>query len=205
MDERMTTVINWELEKAEFQEQINELIQTSSRLSKVIPLPMVIKPGQTFIDLVTMLLAQVQCGNCDARCCQRNPDGSLIVAILPPEYDRLSKKYGEGNFTQGKNGKGLTMPCAFLKGPISAKNGCACSVYDDRPLVCVIYPFQPGAHDGSEEALMAVASDCPEGRRIANAIYNVQWRIRKQFHALGEEDFIRGLLGQDEDADAKPA
>ena len=109
------------------------------------------------------------------------------IHLLPPEYRRLAEKYGEQHFVRKGDRADLPMPCPFLKSN-------HCTIYPDRPLVCVLYPFQPGATNGSGDMMLALASGCPEGRRIAKVVHMMAWRIRQQFHALGEDNFMKGIL-----------
>ena len=186
MTEYLTYVLDWELSQRDFRRQVKDLIHRAEKDGKVLALPMRVYPGQMMIDQITLLLSQVNCEGCDAPCCRRNPNEEPIQ-LFPPDYLRLSKKYGEQHFIRKGDRAELPMPCPFLK-----SNRCA--VYPDRPLVCVIYPFQPGAVDGSGNMMLALASGCPEGRRIARAIYMTAWRIRQQFRALGEDNFMKGIL-----------
>ncbi|GAI94236.1 unnamed protein product, partial [marine sediment metagenome] len=103
--------------------------------------------------------------------------------LLPPEFNKLAEKYGENNFIPDGDSGILPMPCPFLKHN-------RCTIYPDRPLVCVLYPFQPGAMDRNGNMMMALASGCPEARRITKAAYLMSWRVRQQFYALGEENFM---------------
>ena len=182
----MKYVIDWTLDQEPFKQQVRDLVNRAREEGKVLALPFRAFPGQSELDLMTSLLAQVNCDGCDAPCCRSNPNGEPIT-LVPPEYNRLIEKYGEEHFIwNGKLGI-LKMPCPFLKNN-------RCTIYSDRPLVCVLYPFQPGATDGKGNMMVALASGCPEGRRIGKAAYMMSWRIRQQFYALGEENFMRGFL-----------
>lgn len=184
--ESMISVINWELPQEAFRHEIRSIIREAHKSGKVIGLPLEATPGQPFLDAMTLLLAQVNCDNCDAPCCRSNPQG-IQTGILPPEYKRLSEKYGKENFIVKGDEAYLPMPCPFLKAN-------RCTIYRDRPLVCVLYPFQPGAFNGEDKPVIALASSCPEGRRIALRVFMTSWRIRQQFYFLGEKNFMRGLL-----------
>lgn len=186
MSDQLVRVINWELGQRAFRHEIRRLIQQCQKKGKVIPLPFAMYKGQPSIDLVTLLLSQVNCYDCDAPCCKANPEDKL-TQLLPPEYERLSSKYDRGHFVIKDDSQFLPMPCPFLKNN-------RCRIYPDRPIVCVIYPFQPGATNGAGQEVLAVASSCPEGRRIARAVYMTSWRIRTQFRLLGEVDFLKGFF-----------
>lgn len=184
--EFMTYLIEWELPQAAFRHQVRDMIHKAEKSGKVLALPMKVASGMVAMDLITMLLAQVNCEGCDAPCCKRNPNDQPI-RLLPPEYRRLAEKYGEHHFIKQGDFGIMPMPCPFLKNN-------RCTIYADRPLVCVLYPFQPGATDGSGNMMLALASSCPEGRRITRQIYMSSWQIRRQFGLLGEENFLEGIL-----------
>lgn len=191
--ETMKYLIDWELNQEAFRHSIKDMIRKARKNGKVLALPMEITPGMTFINLMILLLAQVKCDDCDAQCCRMNPEGDM-TPIVPPEYQRLSEKYGKEHFVEKDGQAFLPMPCPFLKkGPYSQLKE-LCTIYRDRPLPCVLYPFQPGATDGADNMILALASRCPEGRRITKEVYMMAWRIRQQFDLLGEGNFLRGIL-----------
>ena len=178
---QMQYVIDWTLDREAFKKQVRDLIYQARKGGNVLALPFQVYPGHPFFDLLVSLLSHVECEGCDAPCCKSNPE-DLPLRLLPPEFDKLASKYGEKNFIPDGDSGILPMPCPFLKHN-------RCTIYPDRPLVCVLYPFQPGATDGANNMMMALASSCPEARRITRAVYLMSWRIRQQFHALGEENF----------------
>lgn len=182
----MRYVIDWTLDQETFKQQVRDLVHRARKEGKVIALPFRVFPGQPILDLMTSLLTQVNCVRCDAPCCKSNPNGEPL-SLLPPEYTRLAEKYGREHFIRHGDMDILKMPCPFLKHN-------RCTIYCDRPLVCVMYPFQPGATDGAGNMMVAFSANCPEGRRIARAAYMMSWRIRQQFYSLGKENFMRGFL-----------
>ncbi|GAI93966.1 unnamed protein product [marine sediment metagenome] len=177
----MQYVIDWTLDQKAFKQQVRDLIYQARKGGKVLALPFQVYPGQSFFDLLVALLSHLNCESCDALCCKSNPEGPL--RLLPPEFKKLASKYGENHFIPDGDSGILPMPCPFLKHN-------RCIIYPDRPLVCVIYPFQPGANDGAGNQMMALASSCPDARRITKAAYMMSWRIRQQFYSLGEENFL---------------
>ena len=181
----MKSLLNWELDQTAFYNQIVDMIKRSHKNGKVIPLPIAFQPGIIGVNQLSLLVSQVNCDRCDARCCKEETYGSPIE-ILPPEYSRLQARYGRDKFYFRDNKPCLIMPCTFLYNE-------RCSIYLERPLVC---PFQPGARDGNGNVLMAVASICPEARRIAQRLYMVEWQMRQQFGMLGNDSFIEGILGE---------
>ncbi len=189
-------VINWDLNQEAFQAQVNDLIHRAQQHRKVLPLPIRAVSGLAMIDQMTLLIAQVNCAECNAPCCKANPDEKPIQ-LLPPEYRSLAEKYGEQHFVRKEEGAELPMPCPFLtlaggedKQPASP----LCTIYPDRPLVCVIYPFQPGATEVAGGTVLALASSCPEGRRVAMGVYMIAWQLRQRFRALGLENFLKVII-----------
>jgi len=180
--ETMKYLIDWELNQEAFRHQIKDMIHKAQKGGKVLALPMELTPGMASVNLMTLLLAQVNCEGCDAPCCKHNPNGEPLQ-VLAPEHSRLAEKYGAQHFTVKGEWAYLPMPCPFLKNN-------RCTIYRDRPLVCVLYPFQPGATDGAGNMILAVASSCPEGRRITRQVYMMSWRIKQQFNLLGEGNFM---------------
>lgn len=177
-DESMEWVTDWWLPREEVQRHVDDMIKRATKSGKVLCLPVQTYSGQVFHDLLTLLLAQVYCGSCDAPCCRRNPDDKPSY-LMPSEYHRLSKKYGSEHFLVDEQGAYIPMPCPFLK---SNK----CIIYEDRPLVCVLYPFQPGAFDDGGNSMIALAANCPEARRITRQVYMSSWWVRHQFRLLKE-------------------
>lgn len=200
-DGLMVREIDWDVPQSEFRDFIREYIHTAEKSNKVLALPIEIHKGQSAIDLLTLLLAQVNCDDCDAICCKANPDG-MLTQVLSHEYEYLSKKYGQEHFIIKNESAFLPMPCPFLRKGTKPGAKQLCKIYPDRPLVCVFYPFQPGAtafqdevKDGEEMDILAVASECPEGRRITKAVFMTAWRIRHQFERVRSESIYVDLFG----------
>ena len=193
MNDKLTYLMDWTLSQLAFHDLVRELIHQAEKKHKVLALPMLIKPDQTFIDYLTLLLAQVDCQGCDAPCCRENPEGEL-TRITAPEYQRLAEKYGKEHFTVKNSKAFLRMPCPFLRKNRPPHRGDLCSIYPDRPLVCVLYPFQSGGSAGEGEDVLALASSCPSARRMAKNIYMTAWQIRHQYRLLGDKEFWKGFI-----------
>lgn len=193
VNDRLIYTLDWTLSQSAFRDLVRDLIHQAEKKHKVLALPMQIQPGKTFIDYLTLLLAQLDCQGCDAPCCRENPDGKL-THLIAPEYERLAKKYGKELFIV-KDGKAfLPTPCPFLRKNRPPRHGDLCSIYPDRPLVCVLYPFQPGGTDVKGEDVLSLASSCPSARRLAKDIYMAAWQIRHQYRLLGDKDFWKGFI-----------
>lgn len=106
-----------------------------------------------------LILAGLKCDTCNGRCCTSPPHKKKLgyIALMPSEYNVLKAKGIAMQITMrhrdGRELPSMSYPCVFLA------NG-RCSVYEDRPLICRMYPVQ-----FNEEGL-AIDSSCPEGIRI---------------------------------------
>lgn len=175
-DESLKWVIDWFLPLKDFRQYVDSMINEASKSGKVLALPIQVCHGQAVLDTLSLILAQVHCFACDAPCCKHNPHNE-VFQLLPPEYQQLSKKYGDNNFFHKDGTPCMVMPCPFLRNN-------QCTIYDDRPLMCVLYPLQPGAIDSSGNKMIALASGCPEARRITRQIYTSAWWIKHQYRLL---------------------
>jgi len=186
MEDRLRFEIDWTLGQAQFQAQIKRMIKLAREGGKVLTLPLFPESGNGAIELLTVILSQVKCDDCDALCCKSNPQGSNL-GLLPSEYQLLKEKYGATNLLNQDGAFYIKMPCGFLQNN-------RCTIYPDRPLVCVIYPFNPGGL-GGEHHRMAIALEarCPEAQRLAKAIYMMSWRIRQTYWSVGAGDFVKAL------------
>lgn len=170
--------IDWWVPLDVLKSNVERLIGEAVEHGTVLCLPINVLPGKPYLDMLTLILSQVHCSVCDAPCCRGNPRG--IPFDLPPsEYERLSKKYGSQHFILGGDGDAIIpMPCPFLEGG-------KCSIYEDRPSMCVLYPVQPGGTDENSKTL-SLAPTCPEARRITRQVYTSAWWIRHQFRMMKE-------------------
>lgn len=180
MAEEIITELNWDVSQEEMKQQIRTLIANCRVSGKVITLPL-----KASYETLVMLLAQVNCEGCEAVCCKMSPPDELI-ALAPSEYDQLVKKHGIEGIQKDRLPWGIKTPCRFLK-----KN--RCTIYQERPVACIAFPMQPGgelagSYAGPRFEAMAVASYCPEARRIAKSIYMMVWRIKQKVFEIGAED-----------------
>jgi len=173
-DEVLKYEVPWDLEKDEFQGFVRDMIKTCVDHGKVISLPIELVQGEYFLDQMAMLLSQVDCKDCH-KCCISEKGG--VIDLQKAEYELFCQKYGKQHFVTDGKLFSIPYPCPFLQKD-------KCSIYGDRPFACVLYPFQPGGYGGEhgEIYVIAVASSCPEGRRIARGTYMTSWRLRKQFN-----------------------
>jgi Fe-S-cluster containining protein len=169
--------VDWDLPFDVFNSRVKFIIDDALRKGKVIPLPIVVAPGMEFLNQITLLVSRVHCKDCN-KCCTTSPCGNPIEC-MPVEGTILTRKYGNENFIQHKDSWQIKVPCGFLD------SYGKCRIYNERPTVCVMYPFQIGAGDNNGNNLLALDSDCPEARIIALEIYIYRWYIRNQFRRNG--------------------
>lgn len=180
----LKTDIDWELGQVDFESQIRVMIRECERKSKVITLPVFMLPGAHFLGDLAMLLAQVKCSGCEAKCCKKasGAEDKEGIGITQTDEDLLIK------MSLGKHVKGsgdtthLEYPCPLLLNNL-------CTVYPNRPTVCILFPFQTGGFTGEGQRMLAVSSDCPEARRIAKEVYLKAWEVRKTLQR--EEIFLK--------------
>lgn len=188
MKDELVVAIDWHVDKEAFERQLRKFIKAARENGKVIPLP--VSPS---LETLLLLLSQVDCSNCEAICCKRGTPGN-VVALAPGEQKALVVKYGDQGFTTTPPAGAISMPCRFLKGN-------QCSIYPERPLSCMVFPMQTGGEVSSDanaprvEAL-AVASSCPEGRRIAKAVYKTTWQLKQKYLSLPREESLAILQGR---------
>ncbi|MFA5385019.1 MAG: YkgJ family cysteine cluster protein [Eubacteriales bacterium] len=159
-----------------FNEQLDLFIEMCESTHKSIPLPIAICNGGEFVGQLALLLAAIDCGKCDSICCKRNlGDTNEDIGLLRPEVSRF---VAQGAKIEQVNEDEFSMefPCVFCSGEGPGYN---CSIYEDRPLSCTIFPFQDGCFFGEEKKpALAVNSACPEGRRIAKKVYLFVYEFR---------------------------
>lgn len=182
-DKSMKSQIDWNLPQVAFRHFVRGMVNECQKKGKVLVLPMQVSGGMNFLDKLSLTIGQVNCEGCHAPCCKVDPSG-LQISVLPPEAKRLAEKYGWEHFIIKDDKYWLPTPCPFLKNN-------RCTIYQDRPLVCVLYPFQPGGTDGEGNPLIALASSCPESRRITKQVFMMSWRIRQKFIQLDDPEIMK--------------
>jgi len=177
---KLVVEIAWDIDQKQFKEQVRQMIAMARKGNNVLTLPI-----SSSLESMLLILSQVNCDGCDAICCRVSPPDEM-VAMTPSEYKMLRERYGDEGMVSTRLGGAIKMPCRFLKNK-------HCSIYPERPLSCVVFPIQPGGAYGASfdsqplEAL-AVSSYCPEGRRIAKAVYMTMWQIKQKIQVIGFEE-----------------
>ncbi|MBA7659768.1 hypothetical protein ES703_67760 [subsurface metagenome] len=188
VQDSMRFEIDWTLDQIQFRAQIRKMIKQARASGKVLTLPLFPESGDGALELITIITSQVRCEGCDALCCKSNPHGSDL-SLLPSEHRRLKEKYGDAHLLATGGEYWIKMPCGFLQGD-------RCTIYPDRPLVCFLYPFNPGGEGEGGRLAIALESRCPEAQRVTKDIYMTSWRLRQSYRSLGNEDFAKVLAGK---------
>jgi Fe-S-cluster containining protein len=165
--------IDFTLPEADFRKQIDEVIHASTKAEVLLPLPCHV--DEESMEFAALILTQLDCTSCDARCCRTTKLAKFGIPFWETEYELLAKRIGAQKLAAipvrsiGKN-KYMPTPCPFLR-----KN--SCSVHDIRPWVCIYYPIDPSGADVDGHKLLTVDPQCPEARRIAKRTYLMLWRL----------------------------
>ena len=183
--------INYELDQGEFKNSIRRMIREAIKSKAVLPLPIYLNSDNAS-NIITSIISQVNCDGCNAPCCKSNPNGEPLDMALP-EYENLSGILGKevlsnkgiklvGNWAK------VPMPCPFLKND-------KCSIYQHRPLVCILYPLEKPSTDQSGRSVLSLAAVCPEARRMVKAAHMYYWRIIRKMDELGPDYITNKMKG----------
>lgn len=182
-EDSLRTEVDWEIPQEDFQEQIRRMIATCREQKKVIVLPVLIQTGPAFMYQLAMLISQVNCEKCEAPCCKIDFNPNQVgIALFEADCDTLNR-LNQGCHIEGEGTNAhLPLPCPLLKHN-------RCHIYPDRPFICIMYPWQPGGSVTEHRVpAMSIASECPEGRRIAKQVYMMAWRLRQRFGKVTKRD-----------------
>ncbi|MFC1988499.1 YkgJ family cysteine cluster protein [Chloroflexota bacterium] len=168
-----------ELGETEFRKQVENIINDARKNESALPLPIHVKDN--FMEIAALVLGQINCEKCDARCCRSSTFAEFGIPFLSKEYENLVERVSEEKLVKigvklVGNSRYIPTPCPFLK-----KN--TCLIYDIRPVVCVNYPLDSAAEDNQGEKVMSLNPLCPEARRIARRTYLTFWKL---FHKSKE-------------------
>ena len=180
--------MNLKLPEAEFRKQIDNLINNARKAETVLPLPCHIDGAP--MEIAALILSQIDCSDCDARCCRSPKYAEFGIPFLSTEYlalvDRIGvEKLAKIDIKLIGNSRYMPTPCPFLHKK-------TCSIYDIRPVVCVLYPFDPSAVDGQGDIMVSLDPLCPEARRIAKRAYSMLWKLyNKMQEAYAQRDELK--------------
>ena len=182
-EDEMQFEIDWGLQEAEFRGQIEKLINTARKTEIVFPLPCHIEASG--IEIMALVLSQINCSDCDARCCRTSKFAEFGIPLLDTEYQVLVERIGEEKLSKMGmrligNNRYMPTPCPFLH-----KN--LCSIYDIRPFACINYPLdQPGVDNGGE-TMVSLDPSCPEAKRIIKRAYLTFWKLLHKMEEVSSQ------------------
>ncbi len=168
----MISVIDWETTKEEFFLQIEHTIDLCIQNDKSMPLPIPVIPGDATLGMLALLNTAINCRNCTALCCRQAMEkNDLGIGLLPTEAIYFSSCGCKINNIQGE--LHTPYPCLFNSGEM-------CRIYENRPLSCRFFPFQPGGQMGpkAEYDVYSISVRCPEGKRIAREVYLTCYELK---------------------------
>jgi Fe-S-cluster containining protein len=171
----ITAIVDIEADLEPFKTQINAIIKEAEEHNFVIPLP-IIMDSRDFIGQCGLVLSQINCDACNGKCC-RESNINLPIHLLNIDYERL-KAVVPDKFLSYQEGHGISYPCFLLKDN-------KCSVYGERPFVCVLFPIDMSEIDMKK--CIGLNSSCPESRRIARNIWLMRWRLHRSFNDIKKE------------------
>jgi hypothetical protein len=134
----MMVNIDLNLPLEEFRKQIQHVADDARKKEILLALPC--GANSSFIERTALILGQINCDNCNARCCRSVKFAEFGIPFSSSEYKSLEQRVGVEklpslNFKLIGKSRYMPTPCAFLH-----KN--RCSIYDIRPLACVLYPIE---------------------------------------------------------------
>lgn len=159
--------IDFNLPPKEFREYIEHLIDNSKKSKSTLVLPCHV--SNVGFELMALILGQINCENCDGRCCQSVEFAKFGIPFLDSEYKTLEEYVGTEKLSKYKTRiigrtRYFPTPCPFLHKK-------TCTIYEIRPVVCVDFPFEKTGVDAQGNPMVALDSFCPEARRIARRTY----------------------------------
>lgn len=176
----MQVEINLNVPEAEFRKQVDDIINNARKNETTLPFPCHL--GEKGIEIMALILSQIDCTGCDARCCKTMKIAEFGIPFLKTELEVLAKRVGEeklakmGVKSTEKNAY-LPIPC-----PLLVKN--TCSIYDIRPFICIEFPIIQTGEDNFGEKVIGLAGSCPEARRITKRIYLNLWKLQNKMREV---------------------
>jgi Fe-S-cluster containining protein len=174
-------MLDWNDPEDIFHSSVKGLIKTAQDNNTIIPIPVKMYKGEgvnlAYIEIVSLMLAQIDCSHCDALCCKKSCSvDNGPIGMLSYEAKNIKDKYGiaisKSSEIRELDYYYINYPCEFLK-------DCKCTIYNDRPLNCITFPVQNAGEDGDGNKLFSLSSMCPEARKLAEKVYMTHWLTRK--------------------------
>jgi Fe-S-cluster containining protein len=109
----------------------------------------------------------IECGNC----CGDLDDRSRMILLLPEDINRIESSGFKG-FYEGWNERNFTGLMCKEDGKCVFYNRNRCSIYENRSLLCRMYPFWLEKHN--EYFLFGIDNECPgssEGEHLEEGFF----------------------------------
>ncbi len=168
----LSLALSWDIDKNLFRKQIEDLITLALKNDKSIPIPVPFLPGEFAFGQLAFLNLIIDCNKCPSICCKMDfSEGHTDSIELTDEDRKRFDKYGIKYSSSGGLGT-LPLPCPYLKSN-------RCSIYEIRPTVCMIFPFQPGGYIDNIPGF-SLCSGCPQMRHLALKIYLKAYELKNR-------------------------
>jgi Fe-S-cluster containining protein len=155
--------LDLKLKRADFERTIDQMIADCQRDGLALTIPVKMGTEMNAIAVVASYLPYFHCDRCDAKCCKFGKNN--YIALTQQDYLRLMVIDYDKHVQFRGNEMILPYPCPYL-----VNN--QCSIYANRPSVCITYPMQP-----TNEGYVAIQPDCPQAPAVVKAIYVNIWQI----------------------------
>lgn len=138
---------------------------------------------KTFLDISNKTFSFSDCNDCKARCCDGR-EGTVFAQLILEDFEIVAKNFPI-LFTFGEMG--------YLKAVVLFSDGTGfcpyikdhkCTIYDERPSICRVYPLSPNVDNK-----IYIDDSCP-AIEITNASKIVDnGMVTQQFHYKTLEDY----------------
>ena len=122
---------------------------------------------KTFLDTTDKSFSFSSCEGCPAKCCDGR-EGTIFSQLLLSDFEMVSKNFPI-LFTFGEMG--------YLKAVVLFSDGTSfcpyvkdhkCTIYDERPSICRVYPLSPNIDDKTYIDDSCPAINTTDGKKIVN-------------------------------------
>ena len=98
-----------------------------------------------------------ECNGC-GDCCGDVDNRERMIRLLPEDIDRIEETSAEDFYEEWDEGSFIGLMCKKEDGKCIFYTGENCGIYDNRALLCRMYPFWIERHDGF--LLFGIDPDC---------------------------------------------
>lgn len=164
---KYTYKLDWLDPFEKFMDGIEKHVKNCIERDLILTLPVSIDSENDFVFKLTMVHQMIDCKNCTAQCCKT---GESIV-LSPNDVVELVKLGKINSIRYPEKGEPyLEPPCEMLKDDL-------CSIYEKRPIICRLYPYQMGGGFNDVNSAISLDSKCPEAVRITKLFYENSWKL----------------------------